>query len=603
MGQRHQAFAIAKVVPHGGARAYYRCVAAWHHQWSYGRLPLHAANRFCQLLRQKDNASIVLHEIAAIDGKYGRRGKEPKIPATPCVYIAWLLGQAWNIDLDTEAQGKSYISGTSFNNALLPASMKSGGGDNNDGITIFDVTDPANPSYCFVAPGYIEASEEVESWVPLTAEQYARAYYPEGDQDLKVDEDVVRTIARLDGTPVLSINALAEAWPHEYKAEEEPVDSNGNEDPVAATIPSLSSLTIDAAISSEQMAGLEDLAWMPDKAALITARLRSAVEIPDSAISVLAEAVKSEVQAGNVRVDLSAYALTPKQTLDCISKIDDTIYSLKVPKTFTVDTLRELLTARPDLRCINLLATDITSVDLAKLLHAEPKLFYQVESLYHHTLTLAPGPLNTYGPYCFPAFTFVHLTNSNTGGAGFPGKSLLLLYPPQIVQNLTDYLGLFTTDDILRDNSVTGNDLLARVVIGSASRPEGVSWHQRHVNSYPNPSAFGFQGHGWMFVFNIPSFSWNETGFLGFVKLGVQKEGESAPTDSDKGNAHQVLGLREWLAVMKDEGRPMPSESAIQKLQDIIDAIVKRRSMKAMTLDDIEPMMETARREARLDTH
>lgn len=128
MGQRHQAFAIAKVVPHGGGRAYYRCIAAWHHQWCYGRLPLHAANRFCQLLRQKDNASIVLHELAAISGKYGRYGEEPGIDQVPCVYLSWLLGQAWDMDLDTEAQGQPYFSGTSFLNAILPASMGSGDG-------------------------------------------------------------------------------------------------------------------------------------------------------------------------------------------------------------------------------------------------------------------------------------------------------------------------------------------------------------------------------------------------------------------------------------------------------------------------------------------
>ncbi|KIY67804.1 hypothetical protein CYLTODRAFT_490290 [Cylindrobasidium torrendii FP15055 ss-10] len=603
MGQRHQAFAIAKVVPHGGGRAYYRCVAAWHHQWCYGRLPLHAANQFCQLLRQQDNASIVLHEIAAINGKYGRYGKKPEIVETPCMYLAWLLGQAWNIDLDIEAQGRPYFSGTSFDNALLPASTSSGDEDNNDGITIVDVTDPTHPSYCFVAPGYIEAVEEVDNWVPLSAEEYVRAYYPAGKLDPKVEEDVVQTIARLDGTPVLSINALAEAWPHEYEAEEESVDSDEDKDPVAATIPSLSSLAIDAAISSEQMAGLEDLAWMPDKAALIMARLRSALEIPDSAIPVLAEAVKSEVQAGNVRVDLSMYSLTQKQTLDCISKIDDTIYSIKVPKMFAIDALRELLTARPDLRRIDLLATSISSVDLAELLHTEPKLFFQVESLIHAPLTLHPGSLEECDGHYFPAFTFVHLTQNHMSG-GFPAKSLLLLYPPQIVQNLTDYLGLFTKDDLGRDYSVGGKDLLSRVVIGAATRPEGVSWHQRHVNSHPNPSALGFNGHGWMFVFSIPSHfhPGRGTGFLGFLKLAWKtREGDSAPTDPGKDHAHQVLGLREWLAVMKDEGRPMPAESAVQKLQNIFDAILQLSSMHAMNLDDIEPMLLSAQREANLD--
>ncbi|KAF8895917.1 hypothetical protein CPB85DRAFT_206203 [Mucidula mucida] len=68
MGQRHQAFLIAKVVLHGGTKAYYRCIAAWHHQWCYGRLPIDATRRPITLLKQKDNAEIVRDEIVSYKG-------------------------------------------------------------------------------------------------------------------------------------------------------------------------------------------------------------------------------------------------------------------------------------------------------------------------------------------------------------------------------------------------------------------------------------------------------------------------------------------------------------------------------------------------------
>lgn len=128
MGQCHQAFAIARVVPHGGTRAYYRCIAAWHHQLCYDTLPVKAAHRFIELLKHPDNAHIVRHEIAAIHGKYGRFGQEPRIPDMPCGYVAWLLGQAWNYDLEPDSQGEPYISGTSFCKSLLEAGMSSRGG-------------------------------------------------------------------------------------------------------------------------------------------------------------------------------------------------------------------------------------------------------------------------------------------------------------------------------------------------------------------------------------------------------------------------------------------------------------------------------------------
>src|SRR5258708_16235430 len=45
--------------------------------------------------------------------------------------------------------------------------------DNNDGITIIDVTDPKNPSYCFFASAY-------DAVAPLlSATGYVRGYYPE----------------------------------------------------------------------------------------------------------------------------------------------------------------------------------------------------------------------------------------------------------------------------------------------------------------------------------------------------------------------------------------------------------------------------------------
>jgi hypothetical protein len=37
--------------------------------------------------------------------------------------------------------------------------------DNNDGITVFDITDSANPSYCFVSTFGLEAAVGVEARV------------------------------------------------------------------------------------------------------------------------------------------------------------------------------------------------------------------------------------------------------------------------------------------------------------------------------------------------------------------------------------------------------------------------------------------------------
>jgi hypothetical protein len=125
MGQRHQAFAIARIVLRGRTEPQYRCIAAFHHQWCYGKLPLKATRRFLTLIKQKSNAEIIRAEIQSIDGKYGALGEKPDIPAVPCPYTALLLATCWSIDLKEDPV---YISGVSFTNDILDARMNSGDG-------------------------------------------------------------------------------------------------------------------------------------------------------------------------------------------------------------------------------------------------------------------------------------------------------------------------------------------------------------------------------------------------------------------------------------------------------------------------------------------
>ncbi|KAF9055220.1 hypothetical protein BDZ89DRAFT_975541, partial [Hymenopellis radicata] len=221
MGQRHQAFLIAKVVPHGATQAYYRCIAAVHHQWCYGRLPIDATRRLVLLLKQKDNAEIVRHEVASIQGKYGRFGQTPLIPKAPCPYSAFLLAQAWTIDLQDPKE--PYFSGVSFSNALLHAGMGSFAGDNNDGISIIDVTSPLNPGYCYA----YQSSRK-----PLSAADYAGSY---GSQTLKE-------------TRLLTLEVLSEAWPHEYNLKNAPAPTESSTAPTS--IPRLAELTIGPAVEA-----------------------------------------------------------------------------------------------------------------------------------------------------------------------------------------------------------------------------------------------------------------------------------------------------------------------------------------------------------------
>lgn len=99
MGPWHQAFIIARVIPHGNppCSAQYRCVGALIQQFYSLKLPLIAVTRFMKLIKQEDNAAIIREEIRAIDGLYGK--PNPPIPDLPCPFTSFLLLLAWSTDL------------------------------------------------------------------------------------------------------------------------------------------------------------------------------------------------------------------------------------------------------------------------------------------------------------------------------------------------------------------------------------------------------------------------------------------------------------------------------------------------------------------------
>ena len=115
MGQRHQAFLIARVRPIQGPPSY-RCVGAFHHQWCQDKAPLRATRRFIRLLQRSENAAVVRGELRALDGKY--EAPPGKLPIVPCPFTLSLLGIAWTTCMD-----ERYFSGVTLKQSILDANM------------------------------------------------------------------------------------------------------------------------------------------------------------------------------------------------------------------------------------------------------------------------------------------------------------------------------------------------------------------------------------------------------------------------------------------------------------------------------------------------
>ncbi|KAJ7179228.1 hypothetical protein C8R46DRAFT_1187614 [Mycena filopes] len=485
MGQRHQIFIVARVAAHGTTAARYRCVGAYHHQWCYGRLPLIAARRFLTLVKQKDNAQIIRDQLRAIQGKYGPGQTEPLMPEVPCAYPTFLMASAWCVDLEA-----SYASGVSFRNSVLEASMGSSDGDNNDGITVFDITDPTNPAYCFVSIGGLESEVDVEPWVPLTAEQYVRAYYPVPDEKQKEKEgikeneaDVQMKIDALSGERLMTLDMLAEAWPSEYSA----AASNATEESVtdAAGVESTATCETDE---------LEGLVWMPGKAHHIKSVLRGQIPFPDSGISLLAKVLEHEAGSVSNTIDLAGFSLSDSQFTSVLTatgtdKVE--ILELSHNSNITVDTLRKVLSMSPKLRRLVLLNTQISEEQIHQLLIDEPQLFYSIEELVH------PAFLSWQDDARYPVqFAYVGLHGHQVASSA----CLPVFTPATVVQSLTDFLSPLVELSQYEIFGLLGTSLAPQVAFASGVRGEGQSWKDRRVHCFPAFTNAPFRIKGWLFV-------------------------------------------------------------------------------------------------------
>ncbi|RMJ13810.1 hypothetical protein CDV36_006527 [Fusarium kuroshium] len=217
MGQRHQLFVIARV------GKYYRSLAIIHHQWLYGTAALRSCLRLLRIFSDPGNRLALKHELdlAAAFFKNKPSPSEPdeardvEKSTCPFPFITTCL-----------AIGASYDPKTGQVQAIheLPYDMEYDQGDNNDGITVIDITDLDHVRYCFVnfgsgdiyaGDGDEEDDENAPSGrppteTPLTGRQYLRGYYSDSDEIVQRNMEVIDA---LEETPLVEEVVLARTWP------------------------------------------------------------------------------------------------------------------------------------------------------------------------------------------------------------------------------------------------------------------------------------------------------------------------------------------------------------------------------------------------------
>jgi len=217
MGQRHQLFVIAKI----GNR--YRGLAVFHHQWLYGSIALERCLRILTIFSAPANRLPIQQELTAakrLDEEFWAKPQDWEDFEVPFPFIntCLLLGASF----DVKAVYNSHVK-------LYPFDMPFNGGDNNDGITVIDITDLKHVRYCFVFFGYMfgwvvgEEEEEDDAWAsgirmtPLSGPMYLSAYHNAKERSKYPELQIeLQTLERqFDEWDLIDIASLANTWPQD----------------------------------------------------------------------------------------------------------------------------------------------------------------------------------------------------------------------------------------------------------------------------------------------------------------------------------------------------------------------------------------------------
>ncbi|CDO75624.1 hypothetical protein BN946_scf184840.g7 [Trametes cinnabarina] len=550
MGQRHQAFLIARV----GVGNRHRCVAALHHQWCYGTLPLRAARRFVTLVKQKDNAAVVRGELRALDNV--KDGDDFESP-TPCPYSRFLLWTAFSVDLETAPK---------YTSACIPLDARIGcfDGDYEDGLTVIDVTHPEQPAYTFIT--YNQG--------PINAEMYLSLYYDDSEWTETHDE-VVRA---LHDVPMIALAHLEEAWPElsRYRktnprsstsACDGPLLQDCSQPSATVTLPSLSETSLKAAVMHVVETGDSDalnaIPWFIAKQGIIESILRDLNPFPETAL------------------DLTRFpGLAGKQISSLVASIG-TVEWLDVSfnKFVTATDLAETISATPSLRrVVAMCCPSIPNAEIIDAVVREPLRYRTLEALLHPAFL---APTNLVAPVA--AFTFVWYNVT-----GFPRPfsytQIPFFTPAQILQTIADFAPWTWPD---RNAYYRFQSVIIASLTAGTRHPEQ-RWSERSVVAVPLRGAVGHDpydalipaaGHMWAFYCfwdpnnTQPYPRTDAKNALRRHSYGFIRYRFTGPRDDNIPPQSDIYDLAGFLECMSQEGRPLPPPEAVDKVQAILSMV------------------------------
>lgn len=312
--------------------------------------------------------------------------------------------------------------------------------------------------------------------------------------------------------------------------------------------------------------------WLPGKAGLIKDTLRSQNPFPDTALGLLREVIYYELKSNPV-IDLSSFNLTSDHIVQLFN-------TMQFPPVETVNishcrlitdlvSIRAILTAMPTLKNLNLLDTGISADAIRTLIIEEHQLLKCLSSLTHPALLRIKNPITHPNGFSCVAYRYT------------PASAYLPIWTPaMVVQSLVDFFSPLTSgneDAFLLESSIFGS--MALQTAFSSLRDENQKWGERRVPLVAASSLAGLDGAGWMFVYHGMTSAYAFVHFdserLKDILAGESdnKDDSARTSEGDKEGFPSDLwtfyDLQGFLKQMADEGRPLPSETLINRLETI----------------------------------
>ena len=471
--------------------------------------------------------------------------------------------------------------------------------DNNDGITVVDITDLENPAYCFFgsrgsdkpldAREYLSRYEPVAELESVDATSLSTPDESAGRIGNKRKKYLLRTIRSLQDVPLLDAGMVEEAWPTTRKSANSHVAATAE----PPSIPSLVDSTLEKAVAQALttdggQTDLEMLLCHPGKATDIMNVLRTMNPIPPKAVELLSRIVQGVGGTTSPRVDISKFQLTRDQIIHILLSIHATQETLDLSNNTVLvasDVPTIVAAAGPALRRIVLMGcSSIENASLLSLVQECPPELKSLESILH------PAFFTITKTYPYPsAFTFVHVRkNGSLACASIP-----MFTPAHVIQAVTDAIPWRVASEtkwgspgmppMFVDHALP---LAGCSALQGGLRKSEMGFDQRTVVTVPHltPKVPREEKNLWTFVLRVSTWMGEHEGwaFVRLIPRGAPAASSSDCVDEAKGRgplvllheaySGQIYDLRGFLKYMEDEGRPMPAEDAVEKLQTLLDA-------------------------------